>query len=269
MIELFEKHEQHTRHNSSKGNQLKWKDGNIWYKADYMGYEGLSEYIISHLLNKSTLKKEEFVLYEPVKIKYKRQIYRGVECPDFLTDDWQIITLERLFQTKFGASLHEAIWHIPDREERFLFLVRQIERITGLSGFDIYLNKIFTIDAFFLNEDRHMHNIAVLMNKDGEFAFCPFFDHGAGLLSDTSLDYPLGEDLEELMNDVEAKSISTNFDEQLDFSEEACGYHLHFSFTIEDVEELLNNDTVYNVEEKNRILEIMRVQMRKYQYLFE
>ena len=28
---------------TSKGDQLKWKIGNIWYKSDYMGYEGLSE----------------------------------------------------------------------------------------------------------------------------------------------------------------------------------------------------------------------------------
>lgn len=29
------------------------------------------------------------------------------------------------------------------------------------------MNKLLTIDAFFLNEDRHMHNIAVLMNGEG------------------------------------------------------------------------------------------------------
>ena len=40
---------------TSKGDQLKWKIGNIWYKSDYMGYEGLSETLVSHLLQKSTL----------------------------------------------------------------------------------------------------------------------------------------------------------------------------------------------------------------------
>ena len=28
---------------SSKGNQLKWVLGKTWYKADYLGYEGLAE----------------------------------------------------------------------------------------------------------------------------------------------------------------------------------------------------------------------------------
>ena len=63
--------------------------------------------------------------------------------------------------------------------------------MTGLKNFGVYLNKLFTIDAFFLNEDRHTHNIAVLMNEKGEFAYCPIFDNGAGLLSDTLMDYPL------------------------------------------------------------------------------
>ena len=46
------KFEQNIRTNdrqSSKGNQLKWKSEGIWYKADYTGYEGLVEYMISHL----------------------------------------------------------------------------------------------------------------------------------------------------------------------------------------------------------------------------
>ena len=46
---------------TSKGDQLKWKIGNIWYKSDYMGYEGLSETLVSHLLQKSTL-SHPFVL---------------------------------------------------------------------------------------------------------------------------------------------------------------------------------------------------------------
>ena len=35
---------------SSKGNQLKWRKDNLWYKADYTGYEGLAEYLVSELL---------------------------------------------------------------------------------------------------------------------------------------------------------------------------------------------------------------------------
>lgn len=40
----------HKTGHTSKGDQLKWKIDNIWYKADYMGYESFSEVLISHLL---------------------------------------------------------------------------------------------------------------------------------------------------------------------------------------------------------------------------
>ena len=55
LIELFECDIKTENRQSSKGNQLKWLNKNIWYKADYTGYEGLSEYIVSRLLQKSSL----------------------------------------------------------------------------------------------------------------------------------------------------------------------------------------------------------------------
>ena len=54
MVELFEQNIRTKDRQSSKGNQLKWENNGIWYKADYTGYEGLAEYVISHLLKKST-----------------------------------------------------------------------------------------------------------------------------------------------------------------------------------------------------------------------
>lgn len=35
---------------TSKGDQPKWKQSGNWYKADHMGYEALSEIIVSRLL---------------------------------------------------------------------------------------------------------------------------------------------------------------------------------------------------------------------------
>ncbi len=90
------KFEQNIRTNdrqSSKGNQLKWEN------------EGLVEYMISHLLKKSSLAENEFVCYDLEEIKYGTVIYNGVKSPDFLGKGWQIITLERLFRNFFGESL--------------------------------------------------------------------------------------------------------------------------------------------------------------------
>ena len=91
MIELFEQDERKIERQSSKGNQLKWENKDYWYKADYTGYEGLAEHVISYLLQKSTLKDDDFVLYDLEEIRYKTQIYRGVKSKNFLKDEWQII----------------------------------------------------------------------------------------------------------------------------------------------------------------------------------
>ncbi len=268
MVELFEQNERRNDRQSSKGNQLKWEKDGIWYKADYTGYEGLAEYIVSHLLQKSTLKQQEFVLYDLEEIRYKTAMYTGVQSKDFLEADWQLITLERLFRNFFGQSLYQSIYRIRDFRERLIFLVGQVERMTGLNEFGCYVNKLLTLDALFLNEDRHTHNIAVLMNTQGEFKMCPIFDNGAGLLADTTYDYPLGENIYVLLDQPRAKTICGDFDQQLDLSEELYGNNIKFYFTKNDVTELLEHATQYSQEIRNRVQDIIFCQMDKYQYLF-
>ena len=48
---------------------------------------------------------------------------------------------------------------------------------------------------------------------------CPIFDNGAGLLADATMDYPLSGDVYRLMDNVQSKTICSEFDEQLDISE--------------------------------------------------
>ena len=47
---------------TSKGNQAKYTDGQIWIKTNYLGYENLAEYVCSQLLNCSNI--TDFVRYE-------------------------------------------------------------------------------------------------------------------------------------------------------------------------------------------------------------
>ena len=269
MVMLFEQNIRTNDRQSSKGNQLKWENNGIWYKADYTGYEGLAEYVISQLLIKSTLREDEYVKYSYEIIKYKEIQYNGVKSDDFLKGDWQLITLERLYKQLFVSSLYKTLYAIDDIRERLFFLVNQVEYITGLKDFGKYINKLFTLDALFLNEDRHTHNIAVLMNGEGKFDFCPIFDNGAGLLSDTTMDYPLGEDVYSLIKSVKSKTICSDFDEQLDLSEMLYGHNLTFSFTKKNVAEIVSSAEIYSEAERKRIEEIIYLQMQKYQYLFK
>lgn len=269
MVELFDTNKREYNRKSSKGNQQKWCKDGVWYKADYTGYEGLAEYVISSLLKKSTLHASEYVLYETEKIKYKAAEFRGCKSVNFLPEGWNLITLERLFQNMTGQSLNKSIYTIQSYEKRLEFIVEQTIRMTGLKEFGSYMSKLLTIDAIFLNEDRHTHNIAVLMDELGEFHYCPMFDHGAGLLADCTMDYPLHRDIDAAMSEVEAKTFCRSFDEQLEIAEKLYGQKLSFGFTTKDVDCILENEVYYTKEEKERVRQILAWQINKYRYLFK
>lgn len=268
MIELFEQSRKLDNRQSSKGNQLKWENGGIWYKADYTGYEGLAEYVVSGLLLESSLLPEEFVSYQTEEISYKQNRYLACKSKNFLPQGWRLITLERLFQSMYGESLNKSIYKIEDHAGRIRFLVEQTIRMTGLKEFGVYLSKLLTIDALFLNEDRHTHNIAVLLDDAGEYHYCPFFDHGAALLSDTTMDYPMTGDVDEMMEEVKAKTFCGDFDEQLDLVEELYGQRIQFFYDEKSIDGLLLAESFYPEEIKSRVKTILLYQRRKYKYLF-
>ena len=257
-------------HQSSKGNQLKWEKDGIWYKADYTGYEGLAEYMVSQLLRYSTLDAKEYVLYEPEQIAYADHEYLGCSSQDFREDkEWQVITAERLFRRKYNQSMYISMFRIREPEERLKFMVDQVVRMTGLSDFGQYMSKLITIDALFLNEDRHTHNIAFLWDGYDEYRYCPIFDQGASLLADTTVDYPMEKDVIDLVGTVGAKTFSRSFEEQLDIAERLYGDTIRFRYGERDIRELLERDQVYAVDVKKRVYTVLMQQRRKYQYLFK
>lgn len=269
MITLFEQDIKTADRQSSKGNQLKWYRDDIWYKADYTGYEGLVEYTVSKLLKLSSLKQNEICLYATIDIQYKRKNMLGCSSQNFLPNNWQLITLERLFNNSFSKSLSKTMYSLTSYEERIQYLVNRIIGLTGLTDFGSYMSKLITIDAFFLNEDRHTHNIAVLLDDSGNFHYCPIFDNGASLLSDTTLDYPLGEDIFTLIHEVKSKTFCRNFDEQLDIIEKLYGEQIKFHFTKQDIMNVIEEESLYPKEIKNRVMDILFYQYDKYHYLFD
>lgn len=53
---------------TSEGTQIKYKKGKYWYKKDSRGREGLTEYLVSRLLDFTDLDKEEYIHYEQGEI---------------------------------------------------------------------------------------------------------------------------------------------------------------------------------------------------------
>lgn len=252
---------------TSKGDQPKWHIGNNWYKADHMGYEGLSEVIVSWMLEHSAI--ADFVAYEPVEIQSSDKKYIGCQSKNFRQVGEMLLPLEKLHRAYHGIGLAKKLSAIPQVEERIRYTVSFVEETTGLTDFGSYLSTLLELDAFILNEDRHTNNIAVIRNeKTGAFRLCPIFDNGLSLLSDLG-DYPLDKNIYECIDAVKAKPFSPDFSEQTEAASQLYGSRLKFNFTKEQVREQIQKLTeYYGIGIAERAERTILEQMRRYAYLF-
>lgn len=253
---------------SSKGNQLKWLVRNNWYKADHMGYEGLCEVVISKLLEKSNI--TGFVTYFPIQIKFDGKELNGCYSKNFKNKNESLITLEHLSRQWLGGSMTRELLKYGNPKDKIRHTVEFVEKTTGLEKVGEYFATMLELDAFFLNEDRHTNNIAFVRNDDsGEYGFCPYFDFGLSLLSDTSIDFPVGGDIYEMMNKLRAKPFDRDFDIQLDAAQELYGEHLRFCFANKDIESAFEAVEEYNPPEIiSRAKALLYNQKQKYRYFF-
>ena len=260
----------HKTGHTSKGDQRKWKIGDRWYKADYMGYESLAEVLVSHFLERSNL-RYPFVRYQLVQIEYAEEQLNACQSQNFLMQNEILVPLEKLYRQYTGESLATKMAEFAEPSERIQYLVEEVEKITGINDFGKYITAVLEIDAFFLNEDRHTNNLAVVYSENTkQYSFSPIFDQGLCLFADTRLDYPLRLSLEECMKKIQEKPFSTDFDEQLDAAEALYGVQVQFDFSMKDLEnEITRLTEKYSPVICERIQQLMRQQFRKYKYLIK
>ena len=212
---------------SSKGNQEKWQDGGRWYKLDQFGYEGLAETVISRLLEHSGIEMNtpfRFVRYRMERMNVHGRDRNGCSSADFLQPGESIITLSHLFKRE-GFLLKDALTRLPSDKKRIAWLAEETSALTGLEQFPQYLTLLFEVDALFLNDDRHLNNIAVL-EKRGQFDYCPIFDNGAGLLSNVQM-APMDIDPAALIRSAKARPFNTTFNRQVIHARNLYGPQLH------------------------------------------
>lgn len=232
---------------SSKGNQEKWidRDTNKWYKLDQFGYEALSETLISMLLEESNIEKETpftFVRYQMERINVHRRERTGCSSDNFLKEGQSIITLSHLLGRVIGSSLKEKLIRMSSDKKRIEYIADATKEYTKLEDFGKYLCMLFEIDSLFLNDDRHLNNIAVI-EKNGKYEYCPIFDNGAGLLSDTRTS-PFDISPKAIISMMRAKPLNMSFTRQKNTVEGLYGKQLeisHFSKSdiIEKIQPLL------------------------------
>ncbi len=243
---------------SSKGNQEKWfdKDTNKWYKLDQFGYEALAETIISKLLEKSNIESDtpfSFVRYEMERLNVHGRDRTGCSSENFLKDGQSIITLSHLLSRQFGTSLKDRLEKLSSDKKRIQYLAEATAEYTGLKEFPQYLTLLFEVDALFLNDDRHLNNIAVI-EQNGLFQYCPIFDNGAGLLSNMQFS-PMDIDPKGLIKGVAARPFNTSFTRQINTARNLYGKQLQMpKLTRADIAELLTPMLEYYAERDRGII---------------
>lgn len=228
---------------SSNGNQEKWFDSesNKWYKLDQFGYEALSETFISMLLKDSNIETEtqfKFVRYHMEKLNVHNRNRTGCSSDSFLQKGQSLITVSHLLSKNINGSLISKFEGLSSDKKRIAFLADSVAAYTGLKDFPQYLTLLFEIDSLFLNDDRHLNNIAVL-EQDGIFDYCPIFDNGAGLLSDT-MTSAMDIDASALISQVKARPFNTTFTRQMNSARSLHGSQLRIKrFSKSEIEQKL------------------------------
>lgn len=214
---------------SSKGNQEKWYDqaSNCWYKLDQLGYEALVETVISVLLEQSSIEADTpftFVRYQMERLQVHGRERTGCSSKNFLRPEQALITVNRLLSSHLGKPLREKLTRLPSGKKRIAYLAETTAELTGLELFPQYLTLLFELDSLFCNDDRHLNNIAVI-EQGGKYDYCPIFDNGAGLLSNTQMS-PMDISPPALISALQARPFNTTFTRQMNTARSLYGPQL-------------------------------------------
>jgi hypothetical protein len=187
---------------ASNGNQIKWinEDG-LYIKLDCLGYEAVSERLVTDLLTYTDLNPKEYVSYTICEIVEDGK-WLGLGClsRDFRADAEEV-SVAQLLKKGFKSF---AINYDELREYLFPIVKFDVKQ---------YIDKILCVDAITKNDDRHFGNISFLY-KDGIYTPAPIFDNGSACMSDI-LTYPMSQPIDVNYQSIKAKPFSTDFKRQL------------------------------------------------------
>lgn len=241
------------------------RDENIWYKQDYLGTEGLSEYAASMLLQESSV---PHVVYNPCSFMMGNREVIGCKSDNFLNDGERLVSIYELIEQELHIDITKEISHMEDVEDRIKFFVDTVVNLTGYEKFGEYLTNLLQLDAVTKNDDRHFNNISFIQDQEGNYRPAPIYDNGSAFLSDK---YTYGENLTEdqiikEMDGVLAKPFSLDFDEQLDICEKLYPSTIQLKKNVVLDDKMLSK--YYREEDIVVVKEIISQAQRKYSYLF-
>ncbi|MBQ3513019.1 MAG: hypothetical protein IJA32_04350 [Lachnospiraceae bacterium] len=227
---------------ATKGTQVKYEKDGYWYKINKNGNEGLAEYLVSLLLVCSTLKQTEYVAYEYCRINNKM----GCRSKSFNENGYEFVSFHLLYMLITGKeNLSDYLYTFDEPKDRLQYLL-EIAETFHVPNIMNYMKKILYLDMLIANHDRHMSNIGILLNSNGEAKTAPIFDNGLSLGTDG-------------ISTVTSCTISGSFEQQI----LAFGYPIESPF-------LVDYDLFYEKTKdiSCKELEFLLDNMKKYEDIF-
>jgi hypothetical protein len=248
---------------SSKGNQTKWckNETQQWVKVDFMGYEGIVECFSSFIAHNTNMGGFAPVVdYFPCSGTAEGQPYVGCYSNNFLAPGESCVTVQRLINFKSGKTFNKQMERMSTKN-RIKTVVDFIKEETDIKNFGEWFTCLMEFDSFILNEDRHLHNIAVIRKADDTYKLMPLFDNGAAFCSDTTKDYPLSMPIHVCKQRVKAKPFNTDFNKQVAACRELYGRQLKIDLNNDIPNNFLDGFLNYSQMVKARIMGILRLQL--------
>ena len=164
-----------------KGNVIKYKVADTWYKEDYFGYEAACSYLCSKLLYTARKVDGSRVDYVPYHIeKIKNKIYSV--SSDFLGEWEELYTLEDLYMRIRGCRFYDNL-SITDKAD---CIIEFMEKELNITDTGCYITLLMEWDALTLHPLRAMDDIYIIRDED-MFYPAPVFGFNKTWL------YPIGK----------------------------------------------------------------------------
>lgn len=194
---------------SAKGIQPKWQGNGIYAKADQLGYEGLSEEFVSKFISICT--DLACVPYTSVSLQERDTgLFKGTGCicENYNKQGFLELTLSDILQNKGYTEAQLLSTVGVERWKQYMQVLNDSELLTLLH--------VIQLDALILNDDRHLMNIAFMIDPSGTRQFAPVYDNGAALFSDESL-YSYKRTFAENREKYISRTLELNYTDTLKF----------------------------------------------------
>ena len=141
-----------------------------------------------------------------------------------------------------------------------------IEHTERRQNFQNTLSRLLELDALFLNQDRHLNNIA-LLHTDFGCKPCPIFDCGASFLLDFNL-YRPDIETQAFLSKAQCLPFKSSFTRTDHTAQSLYGKQLEVDFARSDIEPLLDAYLDYYPKQfryllKERVLTVLLAQKKK------